>query len=102
MPRAARQALIHQRRDRDFPSTVYFSDQIFLRHTYVVVEYFVESRVARYLDQRPNGDAGRLHVDEQIRDTPVFGRLGVGAHQQHLPVRAMGEAGPYLLAVDDE
>jgi hypothetical protein len=32
----------------------------------------------------------------------VLGRVGVGAHEQHLHMRAVGEAGPHLLAVDDE
>ena len=29
-------------------------------------------------------------------------RLRIGAHQQHLPLRALREAGPHLLPVDDE
>src|SRR5215472_10991756 len=32
----------------------------------------------------------------------MLGRGGIGAHQQHAPVRDMRQRGPYLLAVDDE
>ena len=46
-------------------------------------------------------DAGRLHVDEQVGDARVLRRVGIGAARADAPVRAMREAGPHLLAVDD-
>ena len=52
--------------------------------------------------QRPHGDARRLHIDEQIADAVMFGRFGIGAHQQKAPIGEMRARGPHLLPVDKE
>ena len=50
---------------------------------------------------RPHGDAGRLHVDEQERDAFLLLRRRVGAHQAEDPVGVLRERRPGLLPVDD-
>src|SRR6266851_2327907 len=66
MPRAAREPLVHQGRDRHLPSLVYLADEIFPGHAHVVVKDLVEARVAGDLDQRAHSDSRALHVDEKI------------------------------------
>ena len=44
---------------------------------------------------------GVLHVEQEVRDALVLGRVGIGAGQQHHPVGHVGERRPHLLAVDD-
>ena len=102
MPRAAGDPLVHQRRNRHLPSRVHLADQVFLRHAHVVVKDFVESGVAGDLNERTHRDPGAVHVDQQVRNALVLGRRGIGAHQQHLPVRAMRQTGPHFLPVDHE
>ena len=53
-------------------------------------------------DERPHGDPGRAHVNEQERDAflALAGRA-IGAHEAEDPVGVMRERGPDLLAIDD-
>ena len=62
----------------------------------------LKPRVAGHLHQRPNGHAGAVHVDQQIADALVLGRVGIGAHQQENQVGKLRVRGPDLLPVDDE
>ena len=78
------------------------ADDVGARHAHVLEEHLVEVLVAADLLERPHGDAGAVHVDEQEGDALVLRRVGIGAHQQHAPVGVAREAGPHLLAVDDE
>jgi hypothetical protein len=54
------------------------------------------------VDQRPDGDARGLHVDQEHRDAAVFRCIGVGTRQHEDPVREVCVAGPDLLAIDHE
>ena len=69
---------------------------------HVLEEDLVEAGVAGHLHERAHGDAGRLHVDQDVRDAAVLRRLGIGAHQAEHPVGVLRARGPDLLAVDDE
>ena len=95
-------ALEHQGRDRDLPALIELADQVFLRHHDVLEKHLVEMPVTVEQDQRAHGDARRLHVDEQIADPVMLGRVGIGAHQQKAPIGEMRARGPHLLPVDDE
>ena len=102
MPRAAGNALVHERGDRHLPSRVQIADQVFLRYANVVVKDFVKPSVARDLDERTHRDSRTVHVDQQVRNPLMLGRRRVGAHEQHLPVSAMRQTGPHFLPVDYE
>jgi len=67
---------------------------------HVVEEDLVEFGVAGDLPERLHGHAGRAHVEEEVGDPFVPRGLGVGAGQQHHPVRDVSQRGPDLLAVD--
>src|SRR5205823_5982168 len=51
------------------------------------------------LPQRPHLDTRRAHVDDEIRDATLLRCLEVGAGETDAPVRELGIARPYLLAV---
>ena len=70
--------------------------------SHVLEEHLVEAGVARHLHQRAHGDAGRLHVDQEVRDAAVLRRLGIGAHEAEHPVGVLRARRPDLLPVDDE
>ena len=64
--------------------------------------HLVELGLAGHLAQRPHLDAGRVHVDDEVRSCPCAcgarGRCG----RRACPSRdEVGERGPHLLAVDD-
>ena len=71
------------------------------RHAHVLEEHLAELGVVGHLAQRTDGDAGRLHVDEQQADALVLRRVGLGAAEEEAPVGDVGVAGPHLLAVHD-
>ena len=83
----AARALEHQRGDRDLPSLVLLPDDIFLGYADVLEEDLVETALAGHLGQRPHRDAGRFHVDQQVADALVLGRVGIGADEQKNPCR---------------
>ena len=70
------------------------------RHQHVVEEDLAELPGPVHRLDRPHGDAGAVHVDEQRGDPPVRGLRCPGARQQHAPLRVLGQARPDLLAVD--
>ncbi len=86
----------------DDPSFVELGDQVFARHPDVVEENFVKAAIAGHLHQRTHGDSGRVHVDHDVRNAAMLGRLGVGAHQAEHHVCVLRARGPDFLAVDDE
>ena len=59
-------------------------------------------RFPGYLPQWLDGDAGTLHVHDQITDSLVLGRTGIGPGQQNSEMRRPRPGGPDLLAVDYE
>jgi hypothetical protein len=65
------------------------ADQLVVGHEDFVKEHFVELGVAGELHQRPDLDAGRLHVDHEIRDALVLRHVGVGAGEADPPPREL-------------
>src|SRR5206468_5983920 len=57
---------------------------------------------AGHLDERADGDAGRLHVDEEEAEPAMPRRLEVGARDEDAPVGEAGVAGPDLLSRHEE
>ena len=100
--RAEHVALVEQRRVGDHPSFIQLGDEIFARDVDVVEENLVEALVAGHLHQRAHGDAGSFHIDQNVGNPAMLGRLGIGAHQAEHPVGILRARGPDLLAVDDE
>ena len=64
-------------------------------------EDLVELRLARDLAQRPHLDAGRVHVDEEVREVPVARRVRVALRDEDAEVGDVRERRPHLLPVDD-
>ena len=56
---------------------------------------------AGHLAQRPDLDAGRVHVDDEAGEALVLGQVGVGAADDLADVAVLRARGPHLLAVDD-
>ena len=63
--------------------------------------HLVELGLAGHLAQRPDLDAGSVHVDDERGEAGVLHGLGIGAHDEQAPARQVGERRPHLLAVDD-
>ncbi len=70
------------------------------RDAHVVEEDLVEVVGPAGLAQRAHVDAGRTHVDDEVRDAPVLRGVEVGAGEQDGPVGRPGAGVPHLLAVD--
>ena len=68
---AERAALVQERRHRDLPALALVAEAVLDRDLDVVEEDLVELRLAGDLAQRPHLDAGRAHVDDQVREVPV-------------------------------
>ena len=89
-----------ERRHHHRPPLVDLAHDVGARHPDLVEEDLVEPRLPGDLDQRSDGDAGALHVDEEERQPAVLGRRGIGADDQDAPVGVLREAGPDLLPGD--
>ncbi len=90
-----------ERRHRHLPSVADTPDQILLRDFRVSEEHLVKRRVAIHLLERLHVDPGLLHVDHEIREPLVFGRVPIGAGEQQAVVGMMRTGRPHLLSVDD-
>ncbi len=90
-----------QRGGGHLPPSVQRTQQRVGGHPNVVEEHLGEIGVAVERDERTCLDAGQRHVDDQARDALVLGGVGVGAHTELTPIRAMSQRCPDLLAVDD-
>src|SRR6266571_4498161 len=99
---AERQPLVHERGEPDLPAVVEPAEDLRLVHAHVVEEDLVELVVAGDLLERLHRHPGRVHVEEEVRDALVLGRVGVRPREQHHPVGDVRDGGPHLLAVDDE
>jgi hypothetical protein len=97
-----RAALVRQRRVGVRPSHVHLAEQLSRRDVHVGEEDLVELGVAGHLLQRTRVDARQCHVDQQVRQSLVFGHVLVGPAQQQAPVGDVRERGPDLLAVHHE
>ena len=94
-------ALEHQRGVGDRPAVVDAADGGVDRHPHVGEEHLVEHGASGELAQRPDLDAGLVHVDREVGDALVLGHVGIGAGEQHAEVGPVAARGPHLLAVDD-
>ena len=94
-------ALVHERRDRDRPAVVLAPDDVLVRDPRLLDEQLVELGLAGDLAQRADLDPVLLHVHQEVGQPAVLGRVGVGAREQHAPLRLVGHRRPHLLAGDD-
>ena len=99
---AERAALVEERRHRHVPAAADVADHVVERHLDAAQEDLVELRLARDLAQRPHLDAGRVHVDDHVRQPGVALRVGVGAGEEDAEVRDVRVRRPDLLSVEDE
>ena len=96
-----RSALVRQRCVSNDPPVVDTTDDVVFRATSVVEEDFVELSCPIGLHNWTHLNAGLAHGHQQVRDSFVFCRLGVGAGKQENIVSVLGTGGPHFLAVDD-
>src|SRR5581483_3357039 len=94
-------ALEVERRRADVPAAVLLADEVLLRHAHVVEEDLVEVVVVRHVDERTDGDAWGLHIDDEVTNALVLRRVGVRAREQDHVLGDVRAGGPDLLAVDD-
>src|SRR6185295_19133230 len=82
------------------PPLVFLTDQILDRNANVLQKDVVDLVRAIDGDDRTNGHARRLHVDQEKRYAGL--RLGrrIGADQTEDPVGVLGQRRPRLVAVD--
>ena len=83
------------------PAVALVAEPVLDRHLDVGEEDLVELRLAGDLAERAHLDAGRVHVDDQVREVPVARRLGVALRDEDAEVGDVRERRPDLLAVDD-
>src|SRR5215211_637364 len=96
-------AALEVQRHRDLvPAAVLLADEVLLGDAHVVEEDLVEAVLAGHVDQRPHGDARRVHGHDEGGDALMLGRVRVGAGGEPAPVGAVRPARPNLLAVDHE
>jgi len=78
------------------------AEQVLRRHRDVGEEDLVELRLAGDLAQRPDLDAGTLHVDDEVREALVLiARRGASA-EEDAPIGDMRVRRPHLLTVHHE
>src|SRR5690606_7685673 len=87
-----------QRRASDLPAVVQRADQTVVGHEDVVEEDLAEAGLTGDLHQRAHLEAGAAHVDQEVADAFVLGRVLVGTGQAQAPVGAIAQRGPHLLA----
>src|SRR6202158_845369 len=86
-----------ERVHRNLPSLVLAADHEGAWHENRIEERFIELCAAGELPERTDGDAGRLHVDDEVRDAPMFRDARIGARQANRPAREFRITGPHLL-----
>ena len=86
----------------DVPAAVELAEDGVLGDADVVEVDLVEALAVVGLADGLDGDAGRLHREEEVGDAAVLGGLGVGAGEEVDVLGEVGAGGPDLLAVDDE
>jgi hypothetical protein len=100
LERERRAPFVRERRVRDRPAPVELAHQVVAWHEDLVEEHFVELRLSGDLDQRAHVDPLRLHVDDEVRDAPMPGRLRIRAREADPPPGVARIARPHLLAAD--
>ncbi len=93
-------ALVHQRGHRHAPALADIADAVGVGDADLGHVDLVELGLAGDLAQRPDLDSGGVHVEGEVGQALVLGRLGVGAGHEHAAVGDVGERVPHLLAAD--
>ena len=97
-----RPALVRQDAHRDLPAGAGLADQPIGGHLDAVEEHLGELGLAGHLPQRPDGDAGAAHVDQEQREPLVLRRLRLGPAEEEAPVGDVRVARPDLLPAHHE
>src|SRR5882757_7432410 len=92
-----RDPLVGQRGAGQRPAAVDLPDHHLVGHEHVIEEHLVEEVVAGDLTQRPDVDALRAHVDQEVRDALVFWSVWVRPGETHAPLGPVRPRRPYLL-----
>ncbi|MCY1437633.1 hypothetical protein D9M71_538010 [compost metagenome] len=82
------------------PTLVFLTDQVFNGDAHIVEKDFIDLVLTVQGDDRPNGDAGCLHIDQQEADATLLLCFGIGAYQAKDPVGIVGQCGPGFLTVN--
>ena len=93
--------LVHERGLRDPPAFADRAEALRVRDADLGQEDLVELGLTGDLAQRPDLDARRGHVAQEVRHALVLGHVRVGAGDEDRPARLVRHRGPDLLAVDD-
>ena len=100
-PAADHRPLVREHRVGDAPPFVDRPEPARVGNGHVREEHLVEVRHAVDLAQRPDLDAGRVHVEEERGDALVLRRIEIRAREQEAPIAVMRARRPDLLAVHD-
>src|SRR5579864_1546055 len=92
---------MHQSADGHVPSVIDLTEYVFHGNANVTEKNLVEFALAGHLAQRTDFNAGRFHVDQQNRETLVFGNSRICAYHQLAPDSYPTVTRPHLLDVDD-
>ena len=93
-------ALEVQSRHADVPAAVLLADEVAGRDAHVLKDDLVEDVLVGHVDQRPDGDARRVHRRHEVADALVLRRVRVGARHEEAPVRLVRVGRPDLGAVE--
>ena len=97
-----RHTLVAERDLREPPAVVLGADDVGGRDAHVGEEHLVELVRAGHLHERPHLDAGRAHVDDEVRDAVVRRSASGSVRASRMPqLRDVRERRPDLLAVHD-
>src|SRR2546421_9094405 len=94
--------LVRERALRDPPTVVQCAHEVVARDDEVTQEHLGEVRGAADVPQRPDVDAGRVHVEDEETDALVLRRARIGPHVAEAFLRRHRVARPHLLTVHDE
>ena len=95
-------ALVFERGVGHEPALSATADDLVFWHAHIGKEHLVERGLAGHRHERAHLDARCVHLEQQIADALVFGRLGFGAHETEYPIRVLRARSPDLLSVDDK
>src|SRR5262249_29828968 len=87
-------AFSRERAAGDLPAGVDLADDHFVRYEDLVQEHLVEDLLPGHLPQRAYLDAGRRHVDQEVRDPVVLRRGWVGTREADAPLRVLRQGCP--------
>ena len=77
---------MRKERQRDGPTALNIAKHVRSRDARLVEEHLVEAGIARHLAQRNNGDARLVPPNQEEREPPVLGHIGICARKQHAKV----------------